>query len=79
MLNGAVTTATGTRAPTPDFMFAHNDPKSALCDAAHTLERLGAESRLGPAGAAWRQLSVEAATAMDALRDFDGVREEATL
>jgi signal transduction histidine kinase/CheY-like chemotaxis protein len=39
-----------------------------LLKAARTLERLGAESRLEPAEAAWRRLSVEAAAVMDTLR-----------
>jgi signal transduction histidine kinase/CheY-like chemotaxis protein/HPt (histidine-containing phosphotransfer) domain-containing protein len=56
---------------------AANLSAGALCEAAHTLERLGAESRLEPAEAAWRQLSVEAAAVMDTLRRFDGVASQA--
>jgi two-component system sensor histidine kinase/response regulator len=52
---------------------AANLSAGALCAAAQTLERLGAESRLEPAEAAWRQLSVEAAVVMDTLRRLDGV------
>jgi two-component system, sensor histidine kinase and response regulator len=52
---------------------AANLSARALCDAAQTLERLGAELRLEPAQAAWRRLSVEAAAVMDTLRQFDGV------
>ncbi|PYP34631.1 MAG: hypothetical protein DMD48_15510 [Gemmatimonadetes bacterium] len=51
----------------------------ALLEAARTLERLGAESRLEPAEAAWRRLSVEAAAVMDAIRFFDGVKQEVAL
>jgi two-component system sensor histidine kinase/response regulator len=58
---------------------AANLSAGSLCDAAQTLERLGAESRLEPAGAAWRRLSVEAAAVMDALRRFDGITEEVSL
>jgi CheY-like chemotaxis protein len=54
---------------------AANLSATALCEAAQTLERLGAESRLGPAEAAWRTLSVEAAAVMQTLRHFDGVNQ----
>ncbi len=47
---------------------AGNISATRLFDAARTLERLGAERRLEPAGAAWRQLSSEAAQVLDALR-----------
>jgi two-component system, sensor histidine kinase and response regulator len=47
---------------------AANLSAAGLFEAAQTLERLGAESRLEPAEAAWRRLSVEAANVMDALR-----------
>jgi len=50
---------------------AANLSAGGLCAAAQTLERLGAESRLRPAEAAWRQLKVEAAAVMDGLRRFD--------
>jgi hypothetical protein len=39
--------------------------------AAETLERLGTESRLDAADAAWRTLSVETAALMMALRQFE--------
>jgi CheY-like chemotaxis protein len=39
-----------------------------LFDAARALERIGADSRLAAADAAWRQLSVEAGTIVDVLR-----------
>jgi CheY-like chemotaxis protein/HPt (histidine-containing phosphotransfer) domain-containing protein len=55
---------------------AANLSAHALCDAAQTLERLGEESRLEPAEAAWRRLSVEAAAVMDTLRHFEGVHQE---
>jgi HPt (histidine-containing phosphotransfer) domain-containing protein len=58
---------------------AANLSAGALCDAAETLEQLGAQSRLEPAEAAWRQLSVEAAAVMDTLRHFDGVIQEVSL
>jgi signal transduction histidine kinase/DNA-binding response OmpR family regulator len=58
---------------------AANMSAGALSAAAETLERLGAESRLEPAEAAWRQLSVEAAAVMDALRRFDAVGEEVSV
>jgi HPt (histidine-containing phosphotransfer) domain-containing protein len=47
---------------------AANLSAAGLFEAAQTLERLGAESRLEPAEAAWRTLSVEAASVMEALR-----------
>jgi hypothetical protein len=40
-------------------------------EAAQTLERLGAESRLEPTQAAWRALSKEAAELMDTFRQMD--------
>ena len=39
-----------------------------LFEAAHVLERVGAESRMDAAEAAWRQLSVEASNVIDVLR-----------
>jgi len=47
---------------------AANLSAAGLFEAAQTLERLGAESRLEPAEAAWRRLSVEAANVMETLR-----------
>jgi two-component system sensor histidine kinase/response regulator len=47
---------------------AANLSAARLFEAAQTLERLGAESRLEPAEAAWRSLSAEAASVMDTLR-----------
>jgi two-component system sensor histidine kinase/response regulator len=52
---------------------AANLSASALFEAAQTLERLGAEGRLEPAGAAWRVLSTEATALMDTFRGMDGV------
>jgi CheY-like chemotaxis protein len=43
----------------------------ALFEAAHTLERLGAESRLEPTEAAWRVLAKEAATLVDTFRQLE--------
>src|SRR5207249_396604 len=40
----------------------------ALCEAARVLERIGAESRMDAADAAWRHLSVEASHLIDVLR-----------
>jgi CheY-like chemotaxis protein len=47
---------------------AGNMSAGALFEAARVLERLGAESRMEPAEAAWRQLSVEASNVIDVLR-----------
>lgn len=47
-----------------------------LFDAARTLERLGEEGRLEATRAAWRQLSAEAALAMEALRQFQTPSQE---
>jgi two-component system sensor histidine kinase/response regulator len=58
---------------------AANLSAGALFDAAQTLERLGEESRLEPAQAAWRRLSVEAAAVMDTLRRFDVISQEVSL
>jgi HPt (histidine-containing phosphotransfer) domain-containing protein len=55
---------------------AANLSAGALCEAAGVLERLGAESRLEPALAAWRRLSVEAAGVMEALRKIDAAPQE---
>jgi two-component system sensor histidine kinase/response regulator len=50
---------------------AANLSAGALSEAAQTLERLGAHSRLEPAAAAWRQLSAEATAVMAALREAE--------
>jgi two-component system sensor histidine kinase/response regulator len=52
---------------------AGNLSATGLFDAASTLERLGMEHRIDAARAAWRQLSAEAAAAMDALRQFETI------
>jgi signal transduction histidine kinase/DNA-binding response OmpR family regulator/HPt (histidine-containing phosphotransfer) domain-containing protein len=51
---------------------AANLSAQRLFDSAGTLERLGAEGRLGPADAAWRQLSVEATSVIEMLRRIEG-------
>jgi signal transduction histidine kinase/CheY-like chemotaxis protein len=43
-----------------------------VVDAAHVLERLGAENRLAPAEAAWKTLNAEAAHLAAALQDLEG-------
>jgi HPt (histidine-containing phosphotransfer) domain-containing protein len=55
---------------------AGNLSATGLFEAARTLERLGSEGRLHATRAAWRQLSVEAAIAMDALRQFQAPAQE---
>jgi CheY-like chemotaxis protein/HPt (histidine-containing phosphotransfer) domain-containing protein len=50
---------------------AGNLSEGALFEAARTLERIGAESRLQAADAAWRQLSMEASAVMDELRRLE--------
>jgi HPt (histidine-containing phosphotransfer) domain-containing protein len=52
---------------------AANLSATGLFEAAQILERLGAESRLEPAEAAWRRLSAEAASVMDTLRQPGGL------
>jgi signal transduction histidine kinase/CheY-like chemotaxis protein len=47
-----------------------------LFEAASVLERIGAESRMDAAGAAWRQLSVEAANVIHVLRHHNPSAEE---
>jgi two-component system sensor histidine kinase/response regulator len=47
---------------------AANLSAGGLCEAARTLERLGAEGRLQASEAAWRSLASEAAMALDCLR-----------
>jgi signal transduction histidine kinase/CheY-like chemotaxis protein len=54
---------------------AANLSAGALSSAAEVLERLGAESRLEPAPAAWRLLSAEAAVVMEALRKIDAATQ----
>jgi signal transduction histidine kinase/DNA-binding response OmpR family regulator len=49
---------------------AGNIGADALCAAAGALERIGAESRMDAAPAAWRRLQMEAARLIDALRRF---------
>jgi two-component system sensor histidine kinase/response regulator len=51
---------------------AANLSAQRLFEAARTLERLGAERRLEPAEAAWRQLSLEATSVINMLRQFEG-------
>jgi signal transduction histidine kinase/CheY-like chemotaxis protein len=48
---------------------AANLSATRLFEAAQVLERIGAESRMNAAEAAWRQLSVEASHVIDVLRD----------
>jgi two-component system sensor histidine kinase/response regulator len=48
---------------------AANLSATALFEAAQVLERVGAESRMGAAEAAWRRVSVEASNVIDVLRD----------
>jgi CheY-like chemotaxis protein len=55
---------------------AANIPAGAFSAAARVLERLGAESRLLPAEAAWRQLAVEAAAILDTFRRADEIPVE---
>ena len=52
---------------------AGNISATKLFDATAALERIGAEGRLPAARAAWRRLESEAATAMQALREFETV------
>ena len=47
---------------------AGNLSAGGLFEAARVLERIGAESRMDAAEAAWRQLSVEATNVIDVLR-----------
>ncbi len=47
---------------------AGNLSATSLFEAAQVMERLGAESRVEAAQAAWRHLSAQAANVMDALR-----------
>ena len=50
---------------------AANLSAQGLTDAARTLERLGAENRLEPTEAAWRQLFTEATKVIDTLRQYE--------
>ena len=54
---------------------AANLSASGLFEAAQTLERLGAESRLAGAEGAWRQLSMEASHVIDTLRALQAPTE----
>jgi signal transduction histidine kinase/CheY-like chemotaxis protein len=45
----------------------------AVAEAAHVLERLGAEGRLDPAEAAWRVLANQTASLVDTLRRMEGM------
>jgi HPt (histidine-containing phosphotransfer) domain-containing protein len=51
---------------------AGNLSAAGLCEAARTLERIGADGRIDAAAAAWRRLAAEAASVLDALRRFEG-------
>jgi CheY-like chemotaxis protein len=50
---------------------AGNLSAPGLVEAAHILERIGTEARMDAAEAAWRRLSAEAATVVEALRRSD--------
>jgi HPt (histidine-containing phosphotransfer) domain-containing protein len=50
---------------------AANLAATGLFEAARILERIGAESRMDAAEAAWRRLSAEAVNVLDALRRFE--------
>src|SRR5437879_6301146 len=50
---------------------AANLSATGLFEAARVLERIGAESRMDAAEAAWRRLSAEAVNVLDALRRFE--------
>jgi PAS domain S-box-containing protein len=52
---------------------AGNMSATRLFDATAALERIGEEGRVPAARAAWRRLEAEAATAMQALREFDSM------
>jgi signal transduction histidine kinase/DNA-binding NarL/FixJ family response regulator len=70
-INAAVTSrdATALRASAHALKgAAGNLSATALSEAANTLERIAAESRMQAADAAWRQMSVEAANVIDLLR-----------
>jgi HPt (histidine-containing phosphotransfer) domain-containing protein len=49
---------------------AGNLSVASLADAAHILERIGGESRMDAADAAWRRLSIDAGNVLDALRQY---------
>jgi HPt (histidine-containing phosphotransfer) domain-containing protein len=53
---------------------AGNLSASGLFEAAHLLERIGAEARLAAAEGAWRRLSAEATNVIDLLRSRDAAR-----
>jgi signal transduction histidine kinase/DNA-binding response OmpR family regulator/HPt (histidine-containing phosphotransfer) domain-containing protein len=55
---------------------AGNLAVGGLSEAASVLERIGEESQLDAADAAWRQLSVEAASVVDVLRRYSASPEE---
>jgi two-component system sensor histidine kinase/response regulator len=55
---------------------AGNLAVGGLFEAASVLERIGEESQLDAADAAWRQLSVEAASVIDVLRRYSASTEE---
>jgi HPt (histidine-containing phosphotransfer) domain-containing protein len=55
---------------------AANLSAQGLFEAAATLERLGVERRLDPADAAWRQLSIEATSVIEALRRLDNTSSD---
>ena len=55
---------------------AGNLSAGGLFEAARVLERVGAESRMDAAEAAWRQLSVEATNVIEALRRHSGSDKE---
>jgi HPt (histidine-containing phosphotransfer) domain-containing protein len=54
---------------------AANLAATGLFEAARILERIGAESRMDAAEAAWRRLSTEAVNVLDALRRFEATPE----
>ena len=57
---------------------AGNLSAGGLFEAAHVLERIGAESHMDAAEAAWRQLSVEASSVIDVLSRYTHPDKEPT-
>src|SRR5206468_2456391 len=58
---------------------ASNLSAAGLFEATQTLERMGTEGRLEAVDAAWRRLAMEAASVIDALRQFETTTNKETV
>ena len=81
-IKAAVDERNATRLRTAAHAFkgaAGNLSAAGLFEATQTLERMGTEGRLAAVEAAWRRLSMEAASVIDTLRQFETTTKKESL